>query len=65
MSKDSSAKSTKGGTYINVNSNEKKGHVNIYNSDPAKGPHESIHVNVDYSSGKFNVTENFVLCFTQ
>ena len=38
---------TEGGTYINVNGNEEKGHVNIYDSDP-RGEHNSIHININY-----------------
>lgn len=53
---DSSAKETKGGTHINVNSNDSKGHVNIYDKDP-KGDHKSIHINVDYNTGKGSITE--------
>lgn len=52
-----SAKKTEGNTWINVNSNDKKGHVNIYDKDP-KGKHDtSIYVNIDYETGKFNITE--------
>ncbi|MDD2208657.1 MAG: hypothetical protein PHU45_04855 [Bacilli bacterium] len=58
MGKDngSSAKETPGGTYINVNSNDNKGHVNIYDRDP-RGNHDSIHINVDYNTGKGSITE--------
>ena len=38
---------TEGGTYINVNGNEEKGHINIYDSDP-RGEHNSIHININY-----------------
>ena len=52
-----SAKKTEGNTWINVNTTDKKGHVNIYDQDP-RGKHDtSIHVNIDYETGKFNITE--------
>lgn len=54
--KGSSAKETPGGTYINVNSNDNKGHVNVYDSDP-RDEHDSIHINVDYNTGKGSITE--------
>ena len=51
------AKETDGGTWIDVNSNDKKGHVNIYDSDP-RGPHDqSIHINIDYDKGTFSINE--------
>lgn len=51
------AKETDGGTWINVNSNDDKGHVNIYGSDPRKPHDESIHVNIDYEKGTFTINE--------
>ena len=50
------AQETKGGTYIDANSNKDKGHVNIYDKDP-KGPHDSIHINIDYNTGKGTIVE--------
>ena len=47
---------TEGGTYINVNGNEEKGHVNIYDSDP-RGEHNSIHININYDEETFTITE--------
>lgn len=47
---------TEGGTYINVNGNEEKGHVNIYDGDP-RGEHNSIHINIDYDEKAFTITE--------
>lgn len=52
----SSATPTSGGTYINVTSNDEKGHVNIYDNDP-KEEHSSIHINIDYESGKGSITD--------
>lgn len=52
----SSAKETSGGTYINVNSNDNKGHVNIYDNNP-RGDHDSIHINIDYNTGKGTIIE--------
>ena len=51
------AKETEGGTCINVNSNDEKGHVNIYGSDPKEPHDESIHVNIDYEKGTFTINE--------
>lgn len=51
-----SAKETNGGTWINVNGNDQKGHVNIYDNDP-KEEHNSIHINIDYDNEKFSITE--------
>lgn len=51
------AKETEGGTWINVNSNEEKGHVNIYGSDPREPHDESIHINIDYDKGSFKINE--------
>lgn len=50
------AKKTEGGAWINVNGNDKKGHVNVYNNDP-QNDHDSIHINIDYEKGTFNITE--------
>lgn len=35
----------------------KKGHVNIYVSDPKKTHDESIHINIDYEKGSFKINE--------
>jgi len=51
------AKETEGGTWINVNGNEKKVHVNIYDSDPKEPHDESIHINIDYDKETFNINE--------
>lgn len=51
------AKETNGGTWINVNSNDEKGHVNIYWSNPSEPHDESIHINIDYDTGKFTINE--------
>ena len=51
------AKETEGGTWINVNGDEGKGHVNIYGSDPKEPHDESIHINIDYDKGTFNINE--------
>lgn len=51
------AKETNGGTWINVNSNDEKGHVNIYGSDPREPHDESIHINIDYEKGTFTINE--------
>ncbi|MDO5568971.1 MAG: hypothetical protein Q4G04_02505 [bacterium] len=51
------AKETNGGTWINVNSNDDKGHVNVYGSDPREPHDESIHINIDYNKGTFNINE--------
>lgn len=51
------AKETDGGTWINVNNNDKKGHINIYGSDPKEPHDESIHINIDYEEGKFSINE--------
>lgn len=51
------AKETEGGTWINVNGNDKKGHVNIYGSDPKKPHDESIHINIDYEKGTAKINE--------
>lgn len=54
------AKETNGGTWINVNSNDEKGHVNIYGSNPREPHDESIHINIDYDTGKFTINENLM-----
>ena len=46
-----------GGTWVNVNSNDDKGHVNVYGSDPKKPHDESIHVNIDYNNSSFTINE--------
>ena len=51
------AKETEGGTWINANGNEEKGHVNIYGSDPREPHDESIHINIDYEKGTFTINE--------
>lgn len=51
------AKETEGGTWINVNSNDDKGHVNIYGSNPREPHNDSIHINIDYNTGTFTVNE--------
>ncbi len=51
------AKETEGGTWINVNGNDEKGHVNIYGSDPREPHDESIHINIDYDKGTFTINE--------
>ena len=51
------AKETDGGTWINVNSNDEKGHVNIYGSDPKEPHDESIHININYEKGTFTINE--------
>lgn len=48
---------TNGGTWVNVNSNDDKGHVNVYGSDPKKPHDESIHVNIDYNNSSFTINE--------
>lgn len=50
------ANETEGGTWIDVQSNDEKGHVNIYDKDP-RGDHDSIHINVDYKTGEVVITE--------
>lgn len=50
------AKETNGGIWINVNGNDDKGHVNIYEKDP-KGDHNSTHINIDYNNETFQITE--------
>ena len=52
----SSATPTSGGTYINVTSNDEKGHVNIYDNNP-KEEHNSIHINIDYETGNGSITD--------
>lgn len=51
------AKETDGGTWINVNSNDEKGHVNIYGSDPKEPHDESIHININYEKDTFTINE--------
>ena len=51
------AKETKGGTWVDANSNDKKGHVNIYGSNPREPHDESIHINIDYDKGTFTINE--------
>lgn len=51
------AKETEGGTWINVNSNDEKGHVNIYGSNPREPHDESIHININYNDGSFSINE--------
>lgn len=51
------AKETDGGIWVNVNSNDEKGHVNIYGSDPKEPHDESIHINIDYDKEKFSINE--------
>ncbi len=51
------AKETEGGTWIDVNSDDKKGHVNIYGSDPKEPHDESIHINIDYEKEKITINE--------
>ena len=51
------AKETEGGTWINVNGDDEKGHVNIYGSNPREPHDESIHINIDYDKGTFNINE--------
>ena len=51
------AKKTDGDIWLDVNSNDKKGHVNIYGSDPKKPHNESIHVNINYDKGTFTINE--------
>lgn len=53
---DSSATPTNGGTYINVTSNDEKGHVNIYDNNPRED-HNSIHININYETGKGSITD--------
>lgn len=53
------AKETNGGTWINANGNDEKGHVNIYGSDPREPHKDSIHVNLDYDKGTFSITEKY------
>lgn len=48
---------TKGGTWIDVKSDDEKGHVNIYDSDPRKDHDESIHLNFDYEEGTCTINE--------
>ena len=40
-----------------MNSNDEKGHVNIYGSDPREPHDESIHINIDYEKGTFTINE--------
>lgn len=42
---------------MDANGNEKKGHVNIYGSDPKEPHDESIHINIDYEKGSFTINE--------
>ena len=51
------AKETEGGTWVNVNGNDEKGHVNIYGSDPKEPHDESIHININYEKGTFTINE--------
>lgn len=51
------AKETEGGTWVNVNCNDEKGHVNIYGSDPKEPHDESIHININYEKGTFTINE--------
>ena len=51
------AKETKGGVWINVNSKDKKGYVNMYGSDPKKPHNDSIHINIDYEKKTFKINE--------
>ena len=44
------------GKWIDVNSDEDKGHVNIYDNDPRED-HNSIHINIDYNDSSFQITE--------
>ena len=50
------AKETNGGTWVDVNSNEEKGHINIYDNDP-RGEHNSIHINIDYDKKDVKIVE--------
>lgn len=52
------AKETEGGTWINVNSNDDKGHVNIYEINLREPHNDSIHINIDYNKWTFTVNEN-------
>ena len=51
------AKETEGGTWINVNGNEEKGHANIYGSDPREPHDKSIHININYDKETFTINE--------
>ena len=51
------AKETEGGTWVNVNGNDEKGHVNIYGSDPKEPHDESIHININYEKGTCTINE--------
>lgn len=46
MKKFRMAKEKEGGTWINVNSNDDKGHVNIYGSNSREQHDKSIHINI-------------------
>lgn len=51
------AKETEGVTWVNVNGNDEKGHVNIYGSNPKEPHDESIHININYENGTFTINE--------
>ena len=42
--------------WYDIQSNEEKAHINIYDSDP-KGEHNSIHINIDYETGTGTINE--------
>lgn len=50
------AKETSGGTWININGDDEKDHINIYSDNP-RGKHDSIHINIDYKKQSFNINE--------
>lgn len=52
------ATSNNQGVYIEAhNDNHETSHINIYDRDPASGPHESIHVNIR-SDGSGTIVES-------
>lgn len=54
------AKETEGGTWVNVNGNDEKGHVNIYGSDPKEPHDESIHININYEKAHLQLMKNLM-----